>query len=145
MPNGSCHRKQSVRICLEVPSDGRACELTFCLKELRAASMFCDFVNKPLVAHFETPGKPIIFSVNGEGFESDYVLATLEQTDEDGWVSLLCLRRPTKLCVRACRSLCGNAVVVLLCLLSHRHVAENGQTPGRCVAALFDCCMLLLK
>jgi hypothetical protein len=60
-----------------------AVAVTFCMKELRAASAFCDFINQPLKASFECAGKPIIFSVSGSGFESDYVLATLDEPSGD--------------------------------------------------------------
>jgi hypothetical protein len=32
-----------------------AVAVTFCMKELRAASAFCDFIGKPLKASFPTP------------------------------------------------------------------------------------------
>eukprot|EP00039_Didymoeca_costata_P014352 m.230648 g.230648 ORF g.230648 m.230648 type:complete len:483 (-) comp16001_c0_seq6:2246-3694(-) len=60
----------------------KAC-LTFCLKELRTASSFCDFSQKPITAYFEAAGKPIIFSVSGEDFDSDYVLATLDSSQAE--------------------------------------------------------------
>jgi hypothetical protein len=39
-------------------------------------AQFCDFISMPLKASFECPGKPIIFSVSGAGYESDYVLVS---------------------------------------------------------------------
>lgn len=56
------------------------CEVTFCLKELRAVLTFAEPVNLPITSHFSDPGSPIIFCVNNSPmFEGIFVLATLSQ------------------------------------------------------------------
>ena len=56
-------------------------EVTFCLKELRAILAFSEPTNLPLSAHFQSAGKPIVFSITGDaGFQGDFVLATLAET-----------------------------------------------------------------
>ncbi|KAK3736296.1 hypothetical protein QZH41_020758, partial [Actinostola sp. cb2023] len=53
-------------------------EITFCLKELRAILAFGEYSGQPLNIHFETGGKPIVFSMDADStYESDFVLATL--------------------------------------------------------------------
>ncbi|XP_066301662.1 cell cycle checkpoint control protein RAD9A-like isoform X3 [Branchiostoma lanceolatum] len=53
-------------------------ELTFCLKELRAILAFAEAAGMPLSLHFETSGKPIVFSLEGDpAFDSNFVMATL--------------------------------------------------------------------
>ncbi|XP_045625079.1 cell cycle checkpoint control protein RAD9A-like [Procambarus clarkii] len=56
------------------------CEVTFCLKELRAILAFAEPVNLPISSHFSEPGSPMIFSIdNSPMFEGTFVLATLSQ------------------------------------------------------------------
>ncbi|XP_071539191.1 cell cycle checkpoint control protein RAD9A isoform X2 [Panulirus ornatus] len=56
------------------------CEVTFCLKELRAMLTFAELVNLPITTHFSDPGSPIIFTVdNSPMFEGTFVFATLSQ------------------------------------------------------------------
>ncbi|XP_078599831.1 cell cycle checkpoint control protein RAD9A-like [Branchiostoma floridae x Branchiostoma japonicum] len=53
-------------------------ELTFCLKELRAILAFAEAAGMPLSLHFETSGKPIVFSLEGDpAFDANFVMATL--------------------------------------------------------------------
>ncbi|KAJ7387377.1 Cell cycle checkpoint control protein rad9b [Desmophyllum pertusum] len=53
-------------------------DVTFCLKELRAILAFAEFSSQPINVHFETSGKPIVFSMDGDStYEADFVLATL--------------------------------------------------------------------
>ncbi|XP_063963908.1 cell cycle checkpoint control protein RAD9A-like [Lytechinus pictus] len=55
-------------------------EVTFSLKDLRAILSFSDAAGLPLSVHFETPGKPIVFSVESEQtLEATFVLATLTE------------------------------------------------------------------
>lgn len=57
-------------------------DVTFCLKELRAILTFAEFSSQPLNVHFETGGKPIVFSMDGDStYEADFVLATLVDHD----------------------------------------------------------------
>lgn len=53
-------------------------DVTFCLKELRAILTFAEFSSQPINVHFETGGKPIVFSMDGDSsYEGNFVLATL--------------------------------------------------------------------
>lgn len=57
-------------------------DVTFCLKELRAILIFAEFSSQPINVHFETSGKPIVFSMDGDPtYEADFVLATLVDHD----------------------------------------------------------------
>ncbi|XP_042210464.1 cell cycle checkpoint control protein RAD9A-like isoform X2 [Homarus americanus] len=58
-----------------IPDD---CEVTFCLKELRAILAFAEPINLSVASYFTEPGNPIIFAVdNHPMFESTFVLATM--------------------------------------------------------------------
>ena len=53
-------------------------EITFCLKELKGISTFADSISQNVDLHFESGGKPIVFSLtNDPTFEANFVLATL--------------------------------------------------------------------
>ena len=53
-------------------------EVTFCLKELKAIVTFADTIGLNLDIHFESAGKPIVFSLASDPtFEANFVLATL--------------------------------------------------------------------
>eukprot|EP00057_Strongylocentrotus_purpuratus_P003551 XP_003726880.1 PREDICTED: cell cycle checkpoint control protein RAD9A isoform X1 [Strongylocentrotus purpuratus] len=55
-------------------------EVTFSLRDLRAILSFSDSAGLPVSIHFETPGKPIVFSVESEQtLEATFVLATLTE------------------------------------------------------------------
>lgn len=53
-------------------------EITFSLKDLRAALSFCDASSTPLHFYFETGGKPLVISTEEENsFKTHFVLATI--------------------------------------------------------------------
>ncbi|XP_065054212.1 cell cycle checkpoint control protein RAD9A-like [Rhopilema esculentum] len=53
-------------------------DITFCLKEARAILAFSDFAAQPVNIHFAAPGKPVVFSLDGDSlYLADFVLATL--------------------------------------------------------------------
>ncbi|XP_070573000.1 cell cycle checkpoint control protein RAD9A-like [Ptychodera flava] len=55
-------------------------EVTFCLKELRAILSFADACCLQVSLQFETVGKPIVFSLDGDSiYEANFVLATLAE------------------------------------------------------------------
>lgn len=64
-------------------------EVTFCLKELKGIVTFADWVKENLEIHFESAGKPIVFSlVNDPTFEANFVLATLMDLPEEDTLQL---------------------------------------------------------
>uniref|UniRef100_A0A2C9LRK0 Proliferating cell nuclear antigen PCNA C-terminal domain-containing protein n=2 Tax=Biomphalaria TaxID=6525 RepID=A0A2C9LRK0_BIOGL len=57
-------------------------DVTFCLREMRAVLGFCDLTGLPLTVQFDTPGRPITFSVTSDpSFEANFLLATLAETE----------------------------------------------------------------
>lgn len=58
-------------------------KLTFCLKELRAISSFCDFTNQSLRVNYTDAGAPIVFAIRAENYMSDFVLATVNTGTDD--------------------------------------------------------------
>ena len=53
-------------------------EVTFCLKELKSIILFADSSGQNMDIHFESAGKPIVFSLTSDPtFEANFVLATL--------------------------------------------------------------------
>lgn len=53
-------------------------EVTFCLKEFKALILFAETLDQNVSIHFESSGKPIVFSLNGDlTFEANFVFATL--------------------------------------------------------------------
>ncbi|XP_066901505.1 cell cycle checkpoint control protein RAD9A isoform X2 [Halyomorpha halys] len=58
--------------------------VTFCLKELRAAVMFAEPANLPIILSFNEPGRPIVFQVmNHPAYEANYVVSTLQSSHAD--------------------------------------------------------------
>lgn len=58
--------------------------VTFSLSELRALLMFAEATSLPVVAYFEGPGKPIIFTISSlPTFDAHFVLATMSQQQND--------------------------------------------------------------
>ncbi|KAF4529320.1 hypothetical protein B566_EDAN011414 [Ephemera danica] len=58
--------------------------VTFSLLELRALLMFAEATSLPVVAYFEGPGKPIIFTISSlPTFDAHFVLATMSQQQSD--------------------------------------------------------------
>ncbi|XP_002130648.2 cell cycle checkpoint control protein RAD9A [Ciona intestinalis] len=53
-------------------------DVTFCLKDVRAILAFCEVAAMPVNIHFEVGGKPIIFSLEHNGyFRANFVIATI--------------------------------------------------------------------
>ncbi|XP_028402790.1 cell cycle checkpoint control protein RAD9A-like [Dendronephthya gigantea] len=64
-------------------------EVTFCLKELKGIITFADWTKENLDIHFESAGKPIVFSlVNDPTFEANFVLATLMDLQDEETLEL---------------------------------------------------------
>lgn len=58
--------------------------ITFCLKELRAILVFTSALGDALSLRFETAGKPIVLSIEGNPYYSaDFVLATLSDSETE--------------------------------------------------------------
>lgn len=58
-------------------------KLTFCLKELRAISSFCDYTNQSLRVNYTEAGAPIVFAIRADNYMSDFVLATVNTGSDD--------------------------------------------------------------
>ncbi|XP_051682586.2 cell cycle checkpoint control protein RAD9A isoform X2 [Oryctolagus cuniculus] len=55
--------------------------VTFCLKEFRGLLSFAESANLSLSVHFDTPGRPAIFTVEDSTLDGHFVLATLSEPD----------------------------------------------------------------
>ncbi|XP_012580749.1 PREDICTED: cell cycle checkpoint control protein RAD9A isoform X2 [Condylura cristata] len=55
--------------------------ITFCLKEFRGLLSFAESANLPLSVHFDTPGRPAIFTIADSLLDGHFVLATLSELD----------------------------------------------------------------
>ncbi|XP_067388120.1 cell cycle checkpoint control protein RAD9A [Emydura macquarii macquarii] len=55
--------------------------ITFCLKEFRALLSFAESSNLPLNIHFDSPGRPAIFTLSDPLLEVHLVLATLSDSN----------------------------------------------------------------
>ena len=51
--------------------------VTFCLKELKAVLGFVEHAAEQITAHFSGAGRPMVLAMTTFGFEADFVLATL--------------------------------------------------------------------
>ncbi|XP_048339895.1 cell cycle checkpoint control protein RAD9A [Sphaerodactylus townsendi] len=56
-------------------------QVTFCLKEFRGLLSFAESSSLPLNVHFDSPGRPAIFTLEDPLLEVQLVLATLSETD----------------------------------------------------------------
>ncbi|KAF0304409.1 Cell cycle checkpoint control protein RAD9B [Amphibalanus amphitrite] len=64
-------------------SIGAECEVTFCLRELRAVLLFSEPLAAPLTVNFDGPGRPIVFCCSAPStLEAHFVLATLAERTE---------------------------------------------------------------
>ncbi|XP_066461009.1 cell cycle checkpoint control protein RAD9B [Eleutherodactylus coqui] len=57
-------------------------DVTFSLKEVRGFLSFAEATSAVITINFSKPGQPIIFSIDDMLFEVNFVLATLEETDD---------------------------------------------------------------
>ncbi|TGZ55955.1 cell cycle checkpoint control protein RAD9A [Temnothorax longispinosus] len=56
---------------------GNETSVTFCLKEVRAFLAFSESVGIPITANFGTAGRPILFTLKSQAFETNLLLSTL--------------------------------------------------------------------
>ncbi|KYQ50898.1 Cell cycle checkpoint control protein RAD9A [Trachymyrmex zeteki] len=56
---------------------GNETSITFCLKEVKALLVFSESVGVPIIASFGTAGRPILFTVKTQAFETNVLLSTL--------------------------------------------------------------------
>ncbi|XP_042314765.1 cell cycle checkpoint control protein RAD9A-like, partial [Sceloporus undulatus] len=69
-------------------------QITFCLKEFRGLLSFAESSNLPLNIHFDSPGRPAIFTMEDAVLEVHLVLATLEEPESSSSEISSCTPKP---------------------------------------------------
>ncbi|XP_053139289.1 cell cycle checkpoint control protein RAD9A isoform X2 [Hemicordylus capensis] len=69
-------------------------QVTFCLKEFRGLLSFAESSNLPLSIHFDTPGRPAIFTLEDPVLEVHLVLATLSEPESHSSQTTSCTSKP---------------------------------------------------
>ncbi|XP_060628214.2 cell cycle checkpoint control protein RAD9A [Anolis sagrei] len=69
-------------------------QVTFCLKEFRGLLSFAESSNLPLNIHFDSPGRPAIFTLDDAVLQVHLVLATLEEPESSSSQMTSCTPKP---------------------------------------------------